>query len=121
MCSGAASGTATPWPAWAARSSSSCSRARAPRQAVERAEEIRRDCAGLEHVLGGETVTVTISAGVASGPLGGAASDALLDAADRALYAAKAAGRNRVVAAPAGPGWPPAPAHAPVDELLLGR
>ncbi|MBJ7450851.1 MAG: diguanylate cyclase [Blastococcus sp.] len=90
-------------------------------QAVERAEEIRRDCAGLDHVLGGETVTVTISAGVASGPLGGAASDALLDAADRALYAAKAAGRNRVVAAPAGPGWPPAPAHAPVDELLLGR
>ncbi len=90
-------------------------------QAVERAEEIRRDCAGLLHVLGGETVTVTVSAGVAAGPLGGAASDALLDAADRALYAAKAAGRNRVVATAAGDRWPPAPAHAPADELLLGR
>jgi diguanylate cyclase (GGDEF)-like protein len=90
-------------------------------QAAERAEEIRRDCAGLLHVLGGETVTVTVSAGVAAGPLGGAASDALLDAADRALYAAKAAGRNRVVATAAGDRWPPAPAHAPADELLLGR
>jgi diguanylate cyclase (GGDEF)-like protein/PAS domain S-box-containing protein len=90
-------------------------------QAAERAEEIRRDCAGLVHVLGGETVTVTVSAGVAAGPLGGAASDALLDAADRALYAAKAAGRNRVVATAAGDRWPPAPAHAPADELLLGR
>ena len=90
-------------------------------QAVERAEEIRRDCAGLVHVLGGETVTVTVSAGVAAGPLGGAASDALLDAADRALYAAKAAGRNRVVAAAAGDRWLPAPAPAPADEMLLGR
>ncbi len=89
-------------------------------RAVERAEEIRRDCAALQHVLGGETVTVTVSAGVAAGPVGGARSDALLAAADRALYSAKASGRNRVVAAPGGPGALPVPAHAPADELLLG-
>ncbi|TMM00239.1 MAG: GGDEF domain-containing protein [Actinobacteria bacterium] len=42
---------------------------------------------------------VTVSAGVATYPLGASDATALLVAADRALYASKAAGRNRVTAA----------------------
>jgi diguanylate cyclase (GGDEF)-like protein len=40
---------------------------------------------------------VTLSAGVACHPDDGALIEALLGAADEALYAAKAAGKNRVV------------------------
>ena len=42
---------------------------------------------------------VTVSAGVATYPLGASDAAALLVAADRALYASKADGRNRVTAA----------------------
>jgi len=42
---------------------------------------------------------VTISIGVATGKAGETALDALLEQADQALYAAKAAGRNRVESA----------------------
>ena len=45
------------------------------------------------------SLAVTISVGVATFPADGADGDALLLAADRALFRAKAAGRNRVVAA----------------------
>jgi GGDEF domain-containing protein/HAMP domain-containing protein len=51
----------------------------------------------------GEAGRVTLSAGVASFPEDGAEHDTLLQAADMALYAAKHAGRNRVMAAPAAP------------------
>ena len=44
-------------------------------------------------------LTVTLSAGVACHPDHGAAMDSLLRAADAALYAAKASGKNRVVPA----------------------
>ncbi|MGD9934147.1 MAG: diguanylate cyclase, partial [Dehalococcoidia bacterium] len=52
--------------------------------------------------LTGETLEpvgpVTISAGIAVAPEHGAAMDLLIELADRAMYEAKAAGRNRVVA-----------------------
>jgi diguanylate cyclase (GGDEF)-like protein len=44
-------------------------------------------------------VPITVSAGVATFPLHGASSAALIRAADEALYRAKDAGRDRVVAA----------------------
>jgi diguanylate cyclase len=55
------------------------------------------------------TLGVTVSAGVAEWRLGAKGSTHLLEAADRALYRAKAAGRNRVVvSAQAGSGRSPA-------------
>jgi len=42
--------------------------------------------------------TTTISAGVAAAPEHGATMEILMQAADKALYAAKDAGRNRVAA-----------------------
>jgi diguanylate cyclase (GGDEF)-like protein len=68
--------------------------------AREVAERIRRAVAGAPIATRQGPVAVTLSAGVAvtdarSGELG-----ALLEAADGALYQAKAAGRNRVAVAP---------------------
>ncbi|WP_369055396.1 GGDEF domain-containing protein [Kineococcus terrestris] len=69
--------------------------------AAERADELRRACAGLDvrAGTGGEAVEVTVSAGVATAPEHGGTPDELLLAADRALYAAKAGGRDRVASA----------------------
>ncbi len=50
--------------------------------------------------VGSERLTVTISIGVAAFPHHGRSYDALLTAADRALYAAKAGGRDQVCLAP---------------------
>ena len=44
----------------------------------------------------GETLKVTMSIGVATGPAGEIALNDLLERADQALYAAKNGGRNRV-------------------------
>ncbi|RBY86701.1 hypothetical protein DQ244_18675 [Blastococcus sp. TBT05-19] len=68
-------------------------------QAVRRAEQLRSELAASVHPLDGEDVRVTISVGVAVRPDDGGSASALLKAADRALYTAKATGRNRVVAA----------------------
>jgi diguanylate cyclase (GGDEF)-like protein len=67
-------------------------------EAVEAAERIRTAVAEIEiEVSGGRLVSATISAGVAE-HLPGDPSDGsmLIERADRALYAAKAAGRDRV-------------------------
>jgi two-component system cell cycle response regulator len=62
----------------------------------------RRACAavGRDPILVGDTIAlnVTVSAGVAAMPDDAKSGLALLNAADKALYAAKARGRNRAVA-----------------------
>ncbi|HEX7047738.1 MAG TPA: diguanylate cyclase [Gammaproteobacteria bacterium] len=68
--------------------------------AVLRAEELRKEIARLQVVHGNSTLPpVTISVGVASYPANGKDAGELLKAADRALYAAKDAGRDRVMSA----------------------
>jgi diguanylate cyclase (GGDEF)-like protein len=59
-----------------------------------KAEQIRQRVANESFVIGLEAVTVTISIGIAHFPHDGDSPEAILAAADRALYAAKAAGRN---------------------------
>jgi diguanylate cyclase (GGDEF)-like protein len=68
--------------------------------AVQVAERLRAMVAAVTVPVGDAVVRVTVSAGVASCRTSGAATaDALLAAADQALYRAKARGRNRVEAA----------------------
>ena len=67
--------------------------------AIECAERIRRS-ANSEPILAPQNVVLraTVSVGVAALPTDGVSSASLIAAADKALYAAKAAGRNRVMA-----------------------
>ncbi len=67
--------------------------------AVQRAEDIR--AAFVERSLASDRGATTLSAGIACYPQHGTTDDGLLAAADAALYAAKAAGRNTCVVAPA--------------------
>jgi diguanylate cyclase (GGDEF)-like protein len=70
-------------------------------QALERAEQLRANVERLVLQSAATSVgTVTISIGLATFPTHGDSLQALLGAADKALYAAKKAGRNRVVVAP---------------------
>ncbi|GAB3323785.1 hypothetical protein GCM10027451_47560 [Geodermatophilus aquaeductus] len=85
-------------------------------QALDRGEQVRREVAAARHALDGETVTVTVSVGVAVCPADGTSAAALLEAADRALYTAKATGRDRVVAAEPTP-RPAVPAPATPGDL----
>lgn len=68
-----------------------------PALAAARLDEVRSSCAQQPVTTPRGPVTVTISAGVAG--LTGNDAEALLRAADDALYAAKAGGRDRVVVA----------------------
>ena len=68
----------------------------AEKDAVERAEHLRRAMAATTVTFGSSRIVVTASFGVASFPHDGRSGDELTAAADSALYAAKAAGRNRV-------------------------
>lgn len=64
--------------------------------ALRRAEELRREAGDLRlRGTGQAGGRITFSIGVASFPAHGASSRELLEAADRALYRAKRAGRNR--------------------------
>ena len=62
------------------------------------AERVRRAVLGLECVAGGDVIKVTMSVGVAVFPDDGGSLWACIKKADAALYEAKAAGRNRVMA-----------------------
>lgn len=64
-------------------------------EAAARADAIRAACAGVEVRTREGVITVTASAGVASSPPGDIDADALIDAADAALYRAKDADRDR--------------------------
>ena len=64
--------------------------------AVERAEQLRQAMAATPVSNGVSRITVTASFGVATFPTHGRTTDELIAAADRALYSAKAEGRNRV-------------------------
>ncbi|MCF6287459.1 MAG: GGDEF domain-containing protein [Candidatus Hydrogenedentes bacterium] len=64
------------------------------------AEQVRNAIADHAFEHQGTTIRVTISQGLAQFPAHGATPEALIAAADRALYAAKAAGRNCVRIAP---------------------
>ena len=68
-------------------------------RAVARAEEWRRAFAALSVESGDSLMQATLSIGVAVCPGDGASMDELIGAADRALYDAKARGRDRVVLA----------------------
>jgi diguanylate cyclase (GGDEF)-like protein len=69
------------------------------------AERLRKAVGAAGYPTERGNLHVTVSVGVATWPGSGEAAEALLEAADKALYRAKQAGRNRVSAAvPASPG-----------------
>jgi len=71
--------------------------------ALRVAERVRRDLEARGIVVNGKRVELTVSGGVATYGVDGEDWDTLLSAADRALYAAKNSGRNRIIAVGATP------------------
>ena len=69
--------------------------------ALHLAERIRQGIEKGQVIFDGARLSVTVSVGVAVWPRDGASGPELVVAADRALYAAKQAGRNRVLVAAA--------------------
>ena len=68
--------------------------------ALERAQQVCQEVEKLVlHPSGKDVGTVTVSIGLSHFPAHGSTVEALLSAADKALYEAKNAGRNRVVVA----------------------
>lgn len=73
-----------------------------PRQAtLIKAEQIRAACETATVAFGEFAIQTTLSIGVANYPESGKTAEALIQAADQALYAAKSQGRNRVFSLPA--------------------
>jgi two-component system cell cycle response regulator len=68
------------------------------REGVERLDRLRREIAGYAWADVTEGVPVTVSIGVSAAPQDGVERSALLSLADRNMYVAKRAGRDRVVA-----------------------
>ena len=88
----------------------------APEIAARRAEEVRMRIEALTvRYLDGTLPRVTMSIGVASYPQSGDNPQAVLKAADEALYVAKETGRNRVQVAMSGEQRPSAPASRPAS------
>jgi two-component system cell cycle response regulator len=80
------------------------------------AEKIRRAVAALTFAADGSPLAVTVSAGVTSTRrVEEIAPDALVERADRGLYAAKAAGRNQIVPVP------PTESGGPPENPVLRR
>ncbi|WP_037364063.1 sensor domain-containing diguanylate cyclase [Nakamurella lactea] len=71
--------------------------------AQARAEELRVECEATRVAVDDATITTTLSFGIANYPEHDLRSDALVELADRALYAAKVNGRNRIEFAEPGP------------------
>lgn len=67
-----------------------------PGKAEQIAERVRDAFAARQISIDGRQISCTVSAGVALGSSEGMAFDNILSAADKALYAAKRGGRNRV-------------------------
>jgi len=68
------------------------------------AERIRRAAASVTHPSEQGAIQVTVSIGLATCPGSGESAEAIVEAADKALYRAKQGGRNRVACAnPASP------------------
>lgn len=67
--------------------------------AAKRINDFRQSFSSQSIEVGGNSITVTFSAGVAGFPLHGSDEKTIIAEADRALYAAKEAGRNRVIVA----------------------
>ena len=86
-------------------------------KAVERAERLRKEIEALSGMPAGR---VTASFGVASFPADGASGEAVLRAADVALYQAKNRGRNRVVAAGEMAAPPAVARHVEVEPPVAG-
>lgn len=83
-------------------------------------EGFREDVAKTSIMTGPAVVTITISAGVAS-RREGESFEHLFTRADKALYLAKAAGRNRIVHADDQPSWLQNGADLPVFEVTVDR
>ncbi|MBI3523259.1 MAG: GGDEF domain-containing protein [Betaproteobacteria bacterium] len=66
-------------------------------QALEAAERLRKSITGLDLEAGSQRYTITVSIGVVSSDGDGEDYASLYREADRRLYAAKEAGRNRVI------------------------
>lgn len=92
-----------------------------PAEAAAVTERARAAMAAAPLPAGGRDIPVTSSAGVASFPAHGRDLAALIHAADTALYAAKAAGRNCVRAADVPVEMPPSSARNPLSGVACAE